>query len=130
MIKKLKSLWLRIKWWWTGGVLSSKLSDYGSDTRSEAEQAVERIVLATDIVPDCVAATTLRGGAAILITHDKAQEGFIGRSYEHAADKAIEWLTKREGRYIVQRNSTSLSQKSVKIFNAKRKKSRRKKNMH
>jgi hypothetical protein len=103
MIKKLFkviiSWWLALKWWWTGGVLSAQLSDHGSPQRTEAEEAVDRIVRETRVAPDCVAATVLRGGATIIITHDNGKEAFIGRSYDHAANKVIEWLLEREGRF-------------------------------
>lgn len=118
-------LWLAIKRWWTGGVLASKLTDHGSAERTDAETAVERIVLTTGIAPDCVVATVKLGGPTIIIIHDKAQEGFVGKSYAHAADKAIEWLTKREGQYIVQTKSTKLSRKNIKVFDARRRDAKR-----
>lgn len=123
-----KRFWQPIERWWIGGILASEL-EKPSLTRTEAELAVERIVMTTNIQPDCVSATVIRGGTAIIITHDRAKEAFIGNGYEHAADKAIEWLTQREGRFILQAKSTGLSRKSQKVFNAKRrdaKKARRK----
>lgn len=120
LLERLKNLWLRLKWWWQNGVLSAKLAE-GEPVRSEAEAAVERIVMQTLIAADCVVATMLRGGPAIIIKHDKAQEGFIGKTYAHAADKAIEWLTEREGRYILTDKSTGLSRKAIKVMAAQRK---------
>lgn len=129
MLNRIKEIWKRfwqpIKWWWTGNVLTSEL-EKSSLTRTEAELAVERIVMTTNIQPDCVSATVIRGGTAILITHDRGKEGFIGNGYEHAADKAIEWLTQREGRFILQAKSTGLSRKSQKVFNAVRRDAKKK----
>lgn len=124
-LERCRMFLLRIKRWWTGGILNTRLQE-GAPVRSEAELAVERIVLTTQVAADCVAATVIMGGPAISIKTDGAKasqtvnECFIGRSYEHAADKAIEWLTKREGRYIVQQNSTVLSRRTQKVFNAQR----------
>jgi len=120
LLQRIAHLWLRLKQWWLGGVLSAKLAE-GEPVRSEAERAVERIVMQTLIAADCVVATVLKGGPAIIIKHDKAQEGFIGRTYAHAADKAIEWLTKREGRFIVTDKSTGLPRKDIKVMAAQRK---------
>ena len=115
----LHSWWLRLKQWWQGGLLQAKL-DQGLPERTAAEEAVESIVLRTLIAADCVAACVLHGGAAIVIKHDSGQEGFIGKSYAHAADKAIEWLTEREGPYITTDQVTGLSRKAIKVMAAQR----------
>lgn len=123
-LEVLRNLWKRLKWWWQGGILSAQLQDHSSPERSEAELAVDRIVANTRIAADCVAATVLRGGPTIIIKHDLGQEAFIGRSYEHAADKAIEWLTLREGRFILQGNSSELSRRDRRAINVMRRRGR------
>jgi hypothetical protein len=105
--------WHALKWWWTGGVLNAQLQDRGSPQRSEAQEAVDRIVRKTRLAADTVASTVLRGGAAILVLHDEGQEAFIGRSYAHAADKVIEWANQREGRYVQQRHVSRMSQQGA-----------------
>jgi hypothetical protein len=96
----IKTLWLTLWWWFVGGVRSAQLQDTASDARNEAEEAVARIVYESDIAPDCVCATVVHGGCAILVKHDTgtpnnprvASEIFIHRTYALAAEKALEWL--------------------------------------
>lgn len=108
----LRSWWLALKWWWTGGVLNAQLSDRTSPQRNEAQEAVDRVVRETRLAADCVSATVLRGGATLLVTHDRGREAFIGRSYNHAADKVIEWANQREGRFIRQVVTSHMSTRS------------------
>jgi hypothetical protein len=111
-----------LRWWFSGGVLSAQLRDEGSETRSEAELAVERVVMQTHIAPDCVVATVMRGGPCIILTHDGAKEAFIHKSYTQAADKAIEWLEKNTVRT---KKASRLSHHKRQAFNRKRLKRRR-----
>jgi hypothetical protein len=106
----IRGWWLALKWWWTGGVLNAQLQDQGSPQRNEAQEAVDRVVRETRIASDCVSATVLRGGATIIVAHDAGREAFIGRSYDHAADKVIEWANQREGRFIRQMVTSRMSQ--------------------
>ena len=115
------NLWLPVWWWWSGGLLEMKISDKLSPERTEASKAVDRVVMETNIAPDCVKATVLRGGPCLIVTHDRAQEAFIHRTYDLAADKAIEWL-KMKGGSLVTTKSTSMSRKDAKVFDAMRQK--------
>lgn len=67
-----------------------------STVRSEAEEAVARVVFETDIAPDCVSAGELRGGCAIFIEHmvrgKKNTTAFVHKSYENAVTEAIAWI--------------------------------------
>jgi hypothetical protein len=114
--------------WWSGGLLSVKLQDKNTDVRNEAEEAVARIVYETNLPHDCVVATTLQGGPGIIIKHNNGQEGFVHHTYTLAADKAIEWLTRREGRFIQTGAATQLSRKNQKVFDARRREVRRSEN--
>lgn len=95
-MKCLQALWLRLWRWWTGRVLNTQLKDPGSDLRSEAELAVERVVARTSLAPDCVVATVLQGGPAILVRHDKATEAFVNGTYMQNAEAAIEWVARHK----------------------------------
>jgi hypothetical protein len=79
-----------------GGVLDEKLRDETSTVRSEAQQAVDRVVRECNIPPDCVQAQIYNGGCAILIKHNAAWEMCIDHTYAKAADRAIEFLRKND----------------------------------
>jgi len=121
MFAFFKSLYKRIVWWWTGGLLSVQLEDKASDTRTEAEYAVERVVYETNIAHDCVSATIIRGGPCILVTHDGAKEAFIHNSYAEAADKAIQWLRANDVRYSEQ---SKLSRRERRAFDSYRRRAK------
>ncbi len=95
-LKKLKALWKKFYRFFEGAYRTGQLEDSASDARTDAEKAVARILRGTGIPPDCVGATVIQGGCAILITHSvreqKRQEAFVHKTYEQAADKALEWL--------------------------------------
>lgn len=94
----LRRLWLRVWRWWTGKVLNAKLQDRSSVERSEAELAVELVVAKTGLAPDCVAATVINGGPAILLRYNSSSEAFVHHSYAMAAEQAIRWAKAREER--------------------------------
>jgi hypothetical protein len=119
MFAFLHKLWKRVLWWWTGGLLSVQLEDKTSETRSDAEHAVERVVFETNIAHDCVSATILHGGPCILVEHDGAKEAFIHNSYNEAATKAIQWLRANDVRYSEQ---SKLSRKERRAFASYRRK--------
>jgi len=108
----------RLRWWWSGGLLSVKLEDKTSKTRSEAELAVERVVWETSIAHDCVSATIYRGGPCIMVSHDGAKEAFIHNSYDEAAAKAIQWL---KGHDVGTGSSSNLSRRQRRAFDSVRK---------
>jgi hypothetical protein len=114
----------RIFWFWKGKVLEAELEQPNSPLRSAAQLAVDRVVLETDITPDCVSALVFRGGEAVKVMHNAAWEVFIGKNYEHAADEAIAWL-KRQGDEIKTNKVTGMNRKQRRIFDAERRASRR-----
>ena len=128
--KAPQSLWQRLKaktqalWWWiVGRRLDRRLADTASPIRTEAEEAVAKVVYETDIPPDCVVANVVRGGPCILIKHDDAWEAFVHNSYMEAAEKAIEWLN-LQGDLVSATETSNLNRKQRRIFNSKRRKHR------
>jgi len=121
----LRSSAKRLWRWWLGKLRNIELADKASPVRSEAEEAVARVVYRTNIAPDCVSATVLQGGYTIIIEHNKSKEAFIHRSYDQAADKAIEWLTKREGRHVLSGTVSHMNRAQRRAFDKKRKKQQR-----
>lgn len=111
LLQLIRGWWLALKWWWTGGVLDAQLQDQNSPQHNEAQEAVDRVVRETRLASDCISAGVLRGGATLFIAHDSGREAFIGRSYEHAADKVIEWANQREGRFIRQAMTSRMSER-------------------
>lgn len=122
-----KRLWTFLYRWWGGKLLNIELADTASPARSEAEEAVARVVFETNVAPDCVAATVIRGGPAILIKHDKAQEAFVHHTYAKAADKAIEWLKHREsmGRELKQGMTSGLNRAQRRQFESRRRREKK-----
>lgn len=129
MIKALKRFFVFLWRWWNGKLKNIELADTGSQARSEAEEAVARVIYETDLVPDCVAASVIMGGCAIIITRDGGVgETFVGKSYNHAADKAVEWVKTRavaEGVNLKAQGSTSgLNRAQRRAFDRKRRRGR------
>jgi hypothetical protein len=112
----LKTLW----WWWKGKLLNIELKDELSPVRTEAQMAVDRVVMETDITPDCVSAQVVRGGCTIMVKHNEAWEAFVHNSYNEAAEKAIEWLL-LQGDEIKTNKVTKLNRKSRRAFDVVRK---------
>ena len=121
---RIASFLQRIFWFWKGQVLEAELAQEASPLRTAAQLAVDRVVLETDITPDCVSALVFRGGETIKIKHNEAWEVFIGKNYEHAADEAIAWL-KRQGDEIKTGRVTKMKRKQRRAFDAERRASRR-----
>jgi hypothetical protein len=105
---KRLSLWARFKarfkaWWqlkvWfvKSQLLHAKLEGKGTEALTEAQRSLRKICAETGIAPDCVSAQILRGGCAIVVKHNDAQEAFVHNSYPEAATKAIEWLKEVRG---------------------------------
>jgi hypothetical protein len=113
--QRLADIWRALKWWWTGGVLSARLSDAGSEEYIESRKAIARVVTQGPFAPDCVSACVIRGGHTILLRHDSATEAFIGKDYEHAANKAIEWI-QRQGAEVNTRKTSNVSYAGLKRF--------------
>lgn len=57
-----------------------------------AKAALRKVIDARLCPPDTVSAGVMYGGPALFFKHNQATEVFIGRDYNHAADKLIEWL--------------------------------------
>jgi len=126
--RRKKSMWERLKlrllgvwWWWTGNLLNVQLEDKTSKMRTEAQIALDRVVFETHIPPDCVTACIVRGGPCIRVKHDFSQEAFIGNTYAHAADKALEWIN-TQGEELVTEKTTKMTHKDIKVFDAQRRK--------
>jgi hypothetical protein len=113
VIQVLRRFFRFVARWWQGKLRNVELADTASPARSEAEEAVAKIVFETDIAPDCVAATVFEGGCAILVKHDKAQELFVHKSYALAADKAIEWL---KGQKLKQGHTSKMNRAQRRAF--------------
>ena len=89
--ERFKRAWQACTGWW----LDKKLAA-DTTTRSEAEEAVRRVVMTTNIAPDCVTATVVRGGPCILVKHDRATEAIIHNTYAEAADEAIRYILQHQ----------------------------------
>lgn len=129
--KRKLSLWARIsaffmRIWWkiTGSAKALSLDDKTSPLRTEAEEAVARVILETDIAPDCIEACIVRGGTALKIKHDDAWEVFIHKNYTQAADKAIEWLN-LQGDEISTSETSNMNRAQRRAFNANRRHARK-----
>jgi hypothetical protein len=129
LLQRLIDLWKRVYWFFTGEALKVQLQQTAtpaqpaSPLRTEAELAVERVVMETDIAADCVCAEIFRGGTAIRVMHNEAWEMFIGRDYNHAAEEAIAWL-KRQGDEIKTSKVTHLNRHQRRKFDHERRKKR------
>ena len=132
--ERFKAFFKKVFWFWKGQYLEVQLQDKTSPTRTDAEHAVARVVMETDIAPDCVSAMVFQGGCAIKVKHQDAWEMFLHNSYNEAADKAIEWLL-LQGDEISTRGVSKLTRQQRLDFNAGRKHKRkldiaRKSNQH
>jgi hypothetical protein len=120
--QKIKGFFQNIVWDIKSYFLAARL-DSDTVTRGEAEEAVAKVVYKTNIAPDCVSATVVRGGPCIYVKHDNAHEAFIHKTYAEAADEAINWLNRHTG--IVRTSETSgMNRQQRRAFDAKRKQKR------
>jgi ribulose kinase len=119
---RFKLFWKTLLRWWQGKIRNIELADTASPARSEAEEAVARVIYETQVAPDCVAATVFDGGCALLVQHDKAKELFVHKSYALAADKAIEWL---KGQKLQQGKTSKMNRTQRRIFETRRRKNRK-----
>ncbi len=109
-----KNLW----WSFQGAMLDQKLQDETCVERTEAQKALDRVVLETHVPHDCVTATVVRGGPCILVHHDVNQQtATIHTSYAEAADQTIKWINE-QGAELSFEQSTKLSRKDQKQFAA------------
>lgn len=122
--ERFKAFLKNIFRFWKGQYLEVQLQDNTSPTRTEAERAIDRVVMETDIAPDCVSALVFQGGCAIKVKHQDAWEMFLHNSYGEAADKAIEWLL-LQGDEISTRGVSKLTRQQRLDFNASRKHKRK-----
>lgn len=114
----------KLRWKFTGALLEEKLADTESDERSEAQKAVDRVVWETDIAPDCVSASVVRGGPCILLKTDGEWEATIHNTYAEAADEAIKFIN-LQGEYMEPQAETSkLNRRARREFDAQRRKRR------
>lgn len=112
-----------IRWKFTGALLEEKLATE-SDTRSDAQKAVDKVVWETDLAPDCVSAIIVRGGTCIRVKTDGDWEDFIHNSYGEAADKVIEWVNLQGEFMETQAETSKLNRKERRAFDSVRKRRR------
>lgn len=118
-----KRFWQAIAGWWLNKKLSADTSD-----RSEAQAAVNRVVMETDIAPDCISALVVHGGPAIKITHDNGPpEVCIAATYDRAADHAIRTIRELG---LVAGERSQLNRAQRRQFDAERKQQRKRKETH
>jgi hypothetical protein len=111
--------------WWQGKLRNIELADKASTVRSEAEEAVSMVIYATGVAPDCVSASVIQGGFAILIQSDEnTKETFVHNSYTQAAEKAIEWWHERGGKEICQGTASKMNRAERRAFNRQRQRRR------
>ena len=125
--KKL-SLWDRVKaffvgiWWkFRGEALHAQLQDHSSPLRTDAQRAVDRVVYETNVPPDCVKGVIFRGLPNMQISHDQFVNGATmtminGRNYDHAAERAIEWINAQTD--LTYRGATSMPRRDRRAFDA------------
>ena len=102
---RTSSSWIRLRLiafaeglirWWKVSVLRVRHDRYvaqlSRNDLDEAQSAVRRVAEARLFPPDCVSAGAVHGGPALILKHDGATEVFIGNSYNHAADKLLQWF--------------------------------------
>ena len=131
--KKKLSLWERIRaffvglWWSFRAIFhEAQLANPDSDVRTEAQRAIDRVVFETQIPPDCVKAMFFRGAPNIQISHDPFTGGATatminGESYNHAAERAIEWITANSKGDLTFHGATVMRRKDRRAFNSIRK---------
>ncbi len=108
----------------TGSLLEERIAYTESEERNEGQEAVDRVVWETDIAPDCVSASVVRGGPCILVKTDGEWEAFIHNSFSEAAVKAIEWVN-LQGEFMEPQAKTSkLNRRARREFDGKRRKHR------
>jgi len=132
-VRKYKTSWYRrlwrwlsqtiqnIVWWFQGVALEAELKDAESVRHRAAQNAVRRVVMETDIAPDCVSATIVRGGPTIMVRHDDAWEAFVHNSYSEAAQEAINWIN-RQGDEISTSETSDMNRKQRRAFSSQRRK--------
>lgn len=125
-MKWLQKLWWRIRDWW----LSRRLL-VSPERKGEAQEAVNRVVYATKMPPDCVTAGVFRGGCSVSVKHDSAWEVFVHNTYAEAADEAIDWVLYRSPD-LSYRKTTKLPRITRRAFDAqrRRKQKQEKKDAH
>ncbi len=107
-----------------GELRNQRLADPKSPERSEAQEAVNWLVYATDLPPDCVNALVFNGGCAIRVKHQDAWEMFVCNSYNEAARKAYEWWDEMtaSGNNISAGKTSTLNRHDRRKFDAVRRK--------
>jgi hypothetical protein len=121
--QKIVGFFRQILWDIKGYFLDAQLANPDTVTRSEAEEAVAKVIFKTNIAPDCVSAVIVRGGPCIYVKHDNAHEAFIHNTYDEAADEAITWINRHTG--IIKTAETSgLNRQQRRSFDAKRRQKR------
>ena len=92
----LRTIFKRIYRFFEGAYRQAQLHDAASITYTDAEHAVAWVIKASKLPDDCVAATVVSGGCAIVVKHKSGQEAFVHKTYRQAAEEAIEWIKNRD----------------------------------
>jgi hypothetical protein len=103
----------------TGSLLADRIADESSPERTEAQAAVDKVVMQTDIAPDCVSAIVQDGGPCILLKVDGEWEATIHNSFGEAADEAIKWLL-IQGDFVETAGTSKMNRKQRRVFDAER----------
>jgi hypothetical protein len=98
--KSLLGWWRKYVWWKLTGYRANKQIEPGGKKRDEAEEQLARVLYETGIRPDAIAATTMRGGPAFIVSHDGEKTVTIDHTYKAAADEAIAWLKEMQGEIV------------------------------
>lgn len=115
-----RDVWRKLLDWWRGRrLLAAQLDGRQTAELTEAQQAVNRVVLETKLPPDCVSAGPMRGGCAIQVKHDDAWEVFLHHTYTGAAAEALAWV-QLQGDEIEHRSASKLNRKQRRTFDAER----------
>lgn len=93
------------------------LASVNEDTHIDARKAMMKVYRERMFPPDCLSAGMCRGGHALYFKHDEAMEIFIGKSYDHAADKLIEWFREEQAAQV-----TPITKASTQMNRAERRK--------
>lgn len=109
-------------YWWLNIWLDIQLKDEFSKIRTEAEAAVDYVVLETDLPPDCVSARVINGGCAIVVKHNDASQVLLHHNYRDAALEAVKWVREVGGVKAGKVSAMTRAQRNE--FNARRKRER------
>lgn len=83
----------------------------------DKQEALRYAIARTNLPPDCFDAIEVRGGPAIRLRHDKAEEIFVHDTYLDAAKKAVEFVRSQQ-KPLSATKVTKLNRKARRRFDA------------